>query len=426
MNKKLFHEWREVLLALSVLTNVVIIGGLTYVGVYISKHKAEVFQLFGDEYTAYVKNEPGRGANESLLSQDAIVTSIVERANPAVVSIIVSKDVPILKRYIQRQNDSSFPSIPGFPSDFFESFGFGVPQYKEVGKEKKEVGGGSGFFVSEDGLIVTNKHVVSDMDAEYTVFTNDGKKHEVEVVARDPVLDVAILRVKGTGFPYLSFADSSDVKLGQSVIAIGNALGEFRNSVSLGVVSGLSRSTTAFDSGTGVAERLEQVIQTDAAINPGNSGGPLIDLSGRVVGVNVAVVQGSQSIGFALLGSEVSKVVESVKSTGKIVRPFVGIRYVPITEELQKKNSLSVDYGIVVIRGQTDDELAVVPGSPADKAGIVENDIILSVDGIKLTDSVSFASLIRTKSVGDTVRLNIVHKGAKKDVSLKLEAYPTK
>jgi serine protease Do len=189
------------------------------------------------------------------------------------------------------------------------------------------------------------------------------------------------------------------------------------------VVSGLSRSITAGDGG-GQSEFLDKVIQTDAAINPGNSGGPLLNLSGKVIGVNVAVAQGSQSIGFALPINSIKSVVESVKTTGKIVRPYIGIRYVAVTPELKEKNNLSVDYGILVSKGATSSDLAIIPGSPANKAGIVENDIILELDGKKLDEDQDFATLIRQKQVGDTVKLRILSKGVEKNVQVKLETAP--
>ncbi len=356
-------------------------------------------------------------------SDEEKVIVAVKKANPAVVSIVISKDVPILEQY--------FENVPGFNDPFFEQFfgegfspfNFSIPKYREKGTEKKEIGGGSGFIVSPDGLIVTNRHVVSQKDVEYTVLTNDGAKHTAKVMARDPVLDIAILKIEGANHPYLDFADSDKIAIGQSAIAIGNALAEFRNTVSVGVISGLARSIVAGDS-FGKPEQLEGVIQTDAAINPGNSGGPLLNLSGKVIGVNVAMVRGSQNIGFALPANSVKLAVNSVKTSGKIVRPFLGVRYINITKELKEKNKLAYDYGVLVARGESRDELAVTPGSPADKAGIVENDIILEIDGKKITEGASLAGLIRQKKVGDKVRLKIVHRGEEKTLEVNLVEIP--
>ncbi|MBP6866201.1 MAG: trypsin-like peptidase domain-containing protein [Candidatus Pacebacteria bacterium] len=343
------------------------------------------------------------------------VIDTVKQTNPAVVSIIITKEVPKYEVY----NDPSQKQNPF--GDLLPGFNINIPQYRQNGTEKKEVGGGSGFFVSSDGLIVTNRHVVSADNVEYAVYTNSGKKYDAKVVARDQVLDIALIKVTGSGFPYLKLGDSDGLEVGQTVIAIGNALAEFKNSVSVGVISGLSRSITAGD-GAGATELLDKVIQTDAAINPGNSGGPLLNLAGEVVGVNVAVAQGSENIGFALPINSVKSAIDSVKATGKIVRPYLGIRYIAINPEMKAKNNLTVDYGVLVKSGNNANELAVVPGSPADKAGIVENDIILEVDGQKLGENTSLASAIRGKKVGNVVPLRVLHKGVEKTVYVTLEA----
>lgn len=419
------HDFQSVFIKnlISILIIFGIIGGLVWY------NRAQVFSYFANEYlqkqeaksTAEGGEETAGDVSEKILektsifTQEGFVVDAVKKTNPAVVSIVISKEVPKYETYYDNNNTNN-PF-----GDLFPGFNFNVPQYRQNGTEKKEIGGGSGFLVSADGLIVTNKHVVSDKTAEYTVFMNDGKKYTATVVARDSVLDIALLRISGSSFPYLSLGNSDKLEVGQSVIAIGNALAEYRNTVSVGVVSGLARSVVAGD-GSGKSELLDKVIQTDAAINPGNSGGPLLNLHGQVVGVNVAIVSGSQNIGFALPINSVKSAIESVKQTGKIVRPYVGIRYVQITEALKTKNNLSVDYGILVQKGDAKDELAVIPGSPADKAGILENDIILSIDGQKLDEDTSFATIIRGKSVGQSVSLRVLSKGVEKTVSVTLEA----
>lgn len=386
----------------------------------IHTYRAEIFNYFAKQYIADLeerKNGTEDASAQKLFSRESAVVAAIEKANPAVVSIVITKDVPIIEQY--------FEDFDPF-EDFFGPFGgfnFQIPRLREKGTERREVGGGSGFFVSSDGLVITNQHVVSDTKAEYTVLTNDGKKYKAEVLARDPVLDIAVLKTDAKNTPSLVFADSGTIKLGQTVIAIGNALGEFRNSVSVGVISGLSRSIVAGDP-SGNREFLDEVIQTDAAINPGNSGGPLLDLDGRVIGVNVAVAYGSENIGFALPANVVKNVVDSVIAHGEIVRPHIGIRYAPITEALKRKNNLSVDYGVLIVRGETPEELAVIPGSPADKAGLLENDIILEIDGIKLNEEKSLASIIRQKKVGDTIVLKVLSKGKEKTVTLVLEKSP--
>lgn len=390
----------------------IIAGGITafvVVGsiVVIIWSKPDVLRNWlGVEADVVTVNDSGTAAE--LTSDEAKVVAVVQQASPAVVSIVATKDVPIYEQYFE---------------DYSDPFGFQIPQYRQKGTEEQEVSSGSGFLVSGDGYIVTNKHVVEDDTADYTAYTSDGVKHAAAVVAIDPTNDIAILKIDGEQFSFIDFADSDQLQVGQSVIAIGNALGEFSNSVSVGVVSGLARSIEAGD-GYGQSEELEGVIQTDAAINFGNSGGPLLNLQGQAVGMNVAVAVGTENIGFALPGNLVKGVVESVQTTGQIVRPYLGVRYLEINQALKEKNSLSVDYGVLVQRGPEVGDLAVLPGSPADKAGIEENDIILEIDGQKLDQDHSLANTIKQKQVGDTVTLQVLHDGVEQEVIITLEQLP--
>ena len=276
-------------------------------------------------------------------TQEEAVIRVVKNASPCVVSIIITKDLPILEEYYAN------PFEDFFGDDFPFKFKFETPQYRQEGTEKKEIGGGTGFIISEDGLILTNKHVALDEEADYTVVTNEGEKYPAEVLARDPFQDLAILKIKSEEidqkgdflqkkFPILKLGDSSMAEIGQTVITIGNALGEFRNTVSTGVISGLGRTITA--SGGGIVEILEDVIQTDAAINKGNSGGPLLNLKGEVIGINVAMAQDAQSIGFAIPIDKAKRGIKQVKTLGKIVYPFLGVRYVLINPEIQEERNL--------------------------------------------------------------------------------------
>ena len=372
--------------------------------------------FFQEERDELIDRSDDSSASEThkLIEEESAVTAVVEKASPAVVSIIVTKDIPKIQEFF----------FDPFESDpFFNPFGSRDKNRNDANEgetEKREIGGGSGFIASKDGLVVTNKHVVSDQSADYTVMTNDGKKYEAQVMAIDPMNDIAILKINANNLPVLEFGDSDSLKIGQTVIAIGNSLGEFRNTVSKGIISGLKRSLTA-GTGTGELETLSEVIQTDAAINPGNSGGPLLNIDGRVIGVNVAMAQGAENIGFALPVNLVKKDIDSVKSKGKIVQPFLGVRYVIVNKQIQKENNLPYDYGALILRGQRISDLAVVPGSPADKAGIVENDIILEVNGKKVSNKAPLGSLIAKYNVGDTVNLKIWHKGEEKTVSANLE-----
>jgi S1-C subfamily serine protease len=371
----------------------------------------------GEQALTTQKEEPV----STVFSQEEAVVKVVKQVAPAVVSIIVTKDLPVIEKYYQEYDpfgaDDFFRQF--FGDDFFEPFKFQIPQYRQKGTEKREVGGGTGFIVSSDGLILTNKHVVIDQEADYTVLTNEGEKIPAQVLARDPVQDIAILKIDRTGLPVVELGNSDNLQIGQTVIAIGNALGEFRNTVSVGVISGLKRSIFA-SSGFGETEELSEVIQTDAAINPGNSGGPLLNLQGKAIGINVAMAQGAQNIGFALPINKVKRDIEQVKREGKISYPFLGVRYVIITPIIQEKNNLPVDYGALIVRGEKREEVAVIPGGPADKAGLVENDIILEVDGQKVNQENTLAKLIQGRQVGEVIKLKILHKGKEKMVEVEL------
>jgi len=390
---------------LSSLISVLIVLGILY------SLREPVAQYFVQQYPSEMS--PVESPSRIDFNTDTTVPDMIERVNDAVVSVIATKDVPVYERYYESYNPFG---------DWFG--GFAIPRLRENGSEPQEVGGGSGFVVSPDGLIVTNRHVVSDAEARYSVVLTNGDTHEVTVVAKDPVLDIALLRFNEVpdSVSYLTFADSDTVRLGETVVAIGNALAEFRNSVSVGIVSGLSRSVEARD-GRGQTEVLSNVFQTDAAINPGNSGGPLLNLKGEVIGVNVAASLGAENIGFAIPANAVVAVVTSVQTYGEIRRPYLGIRYAMITERIVELNNLSVTYGALISRGESREALAVMPGSPADKAGLRENDIIMSIDGQSLEES-DLATILRTKEIGATITLTVYRQGETITVPVLLEAMP--
>jgi serine protease Do len=343
-----------------------------------------------------------------LPAEDQAVVAVVERSLPGVVSIVVTKDVPRVRNF--------FRAPFGFP---FFSDPFTQGEGSDEESTRRTVGSGSGFFTSADGLIITNKHVVSDSRAEYTVITSDGKEYPAQVLALDPVNDLAVIKIEGSGFPALPLGDSDALRVGQTAIAIGNPLGEFANSVSRGIISGLERSVIA---GTlGDSEELRDIIQTDAAINPGNSGGPLLNLGGEVVGVNVAVAQGAENIGFAIPVNQLKRSVDEVRRTGKITAPYLGVRYVILNEAIATEADLPVEYGALIQRGERITDFAVIPGSPADKAGLMENDIILEIDGQRIDERNTLSILIAGKRVGDEVVLNVWHKGETKEVRARLE-----
>jgi len=346
------------------------------------------------------------------------VEQIVVNATPAVVSIVATEEVT---QY--NQTGSIFPFEDWF--NFNSPFGWQLPQYQVPQQgpqtEIQQIGAGTGFIISSDGLVLTNKHVVDDQAATYTVTLSDDTSYEAEVLGRDPFNDLAILKIAASDLPILSLGDSESINIGESVVAIGFALGEYSNTVTTGIVSGLSRDVVA---GNGLSsEKLEGVIQTDTAINPGNSGGPLINMYGEVIGINTAVNREGQLIGFAIPINGAKQMVNGVKEFGRIVRPYMGVRYVMINEAMAIENKLAVDYGALVARGQNMTELAVIPGSPADKAGIVENDIILEIEGVKLENDNTLAKLIANYQPGDKIEVKLYHRGEYQDVNVVLEEY---
>jgi S1-C subfamily serine protease len=330
---------------------------------------------------------------------------VVEEVSPAVVSIVISKEMPKMKNY------KLFP----FPLPFGDQSLEGHTGEKEMVK----VGGGSGVIVHPDGLVLTNKHVVFDPEAEYTVITPDGKEHDARVVSRDPINDIAVCKIEEKGLPTARLGNSDKVTPGQTVIAIGTPLGLFANTVSKGIVSGLARRIHASLGMGGRTEELRGVIQTDVAINQGNSGGPLLNLEGEVVGINTAVIYGAQNIGFCIPINWAKKDLEDIVKFGRIIKPFIGIMYVPINEKLQKTYNLNSDHGVLVLRGHVPGEAAIIKNSPADKAGIKENDIILEVDEVVLGPEKDLMDIVQNHKVGDKLKLKVLRD--KEEIETELE-----
>lgn len=345
------------------------------------------------------------------------VVSTIENVLPAVVSIIVAKDLEILK--------SEIPY-------YFNLFG--MPIYKEdverqldnVSYDEKgrvELGGGSGFMVEEDGLVLTNKHVVVDPNASYSVVDSKGAKYEASVLARDPINDIAILKINAKGMPTVLLDETNNLKLGQTVIAIGNALGQFQNSVSTGIISGLSRFITALTDIGGHQERLRGLIQTDAAINPGNSGGPLVNLEGKAIGINSAVVTGAQNIGFAIPITQVKRDLESIKKFGRIRRPFLGVRYLILNRKIKEKLNLPLEHGALVINERIPGDFAVIPGSPAHEAGIQEFDIITNCNKEQIDEKKTLEDIMLNYDVGDQITITILRNGQTFDKTIILKEF---
>lgn len=323
------------------------------------------------------------GTNIKIETEESVTIDVVKKISPAVVTVGIT------------QIQSSLN-----PGSFFNPFGpFGqmIPQQPQGGTQiKQDIG--SGFAVRSDGLIITNKHVVSETTAKYRVITADNKSYDVQKIWRDPSNDLAILKIKASNLPTVELGDSSHLQVGQFALAIGTALGEFRSTVTTGVISGIGRSITAGSPFTG-SEQLSNILQTSAAINPGNSGGPLLNSGGQVIGINVAVASDAQNIGFALPINLVKESLNTFETTGAFKpRAYLGVSYQMVSRDLAILNEIPEGAYI-----QT-----VIPDSPADKAGVEQGDIITKINGISLRDSNGGLSVvISTKKVGDTVTLDI-------------------
>lgn len=327
------------------------------------------------------------------VQEDSSVISAVKKVSPAVVSVAFTKDVQV-----------------------FNPLGY-------QGQSVQQSGGGSGFIITSDGLVATNKHVANLEGASYSVITQDGKKYDAKVLALDPINDFAVLKIDAKNLPTVEFGSSDDLDVGQRIIAIGNALGEFENTVTVGVLSGKERTISASSSSTSQdSETLSGLLQTDAAINEGNSGGPLINLKGQVIGINTATAAKGQAegLGFAIPINSLKTGIESIEKTGKIVRPYIGIRYLAVDQKIAAMKGVSEARGILVYGDPTNNIPAVVPDSPAEKAGIKQGDIILKVNNDEIDEKNSLTRLLGKYKPGEEVNLKIVRDSNNIDVKVKL------
>lgn len=326
------------------------------------------------------------------------ITNLISKVGPSVVNIIIKKDIDLYRRD---------------PWWFFS---------EKVGSEERQIGGWSGFFVDKSGIIMTNKHVVYDSQAKYTVITNEWKEYDASVVALDPLTDLAIIKIEQPDeeFQVLPIIeDESYINIWQFAIAIGNALGEFQNSVSFGVISGKNRSIEA--SGNGMrTEKLTWLLQTDTAINPGNSGGPLLNLVWEIVGINTAIAGNGQWLGFSIPLSQkrVNYILNSIEKYGSIKRPLIGVTYLPITPSFAREYGLSVEYGAYI----PNESGSILPWSIAEKSGIETGDIILSVDGNEVNYQNTIQTLIQNKIPWDSIEIELLKKSWEmKTLSLELD-----
>lgn len=334
---------------------------------------------------------PGSTDQGLVTDQEKIVINVVKKTAPSVVTIAATS------QELSAEDD---------PFGFFR---------QQPSDEPRNIA--SGFIISKDGFVVSNKHVVSNSSASYFVVANNKKRYPVQRVYRDPLNDIAILKIdpKGDTLTPLPLGDSAKLQVGQTVIAIGTSLGQFNNSVTTGVISGLGRGITAGDPFEGFAEELDDVIQTDAAINPGNSGGPLLNASGQAIGVNTAVSQSGQNIGFALPINVIKTSLQEFNNTGQFNRPFLGVSYRMISRDLSLR--AEVPQGAYVE--------SVVSDSSAAKGGIQSGDIITEFDGTKLSgENAELSTLIAKKKVGDTIKVKVYRENASEDLTVTLEAAP--
>ena len=335
-----------------------------------------------------------------IIAEESLVIDVVKKVGPSVVTIGIE----------QEQERESGLELGPYSIFFNEPPSDADPKERSIG---------SGFVVKEDGLVVTNKHVVSERGLSYIVVDQKGTKYKVSRIYRDPLNDLAILKVESTspagGFQKVELGDSSKLEVGQYAIAIGTALGEFRNTVTTGVISGLGRGITAGSPFEGYVERLDNVIQTDAAINPGNSGGPLLNSSGQVIGINTAIASQGQNIGFAIPINVVKDSLANFETTGQFNRPFLGVTYTMINKRTALLNELPEGAYVQEI----------TESSPAQKAGIQKEDILVKIDGQKLTaDNGGLADAISKKKVGDTITITVYRDGKTLEIKATLQQTP--
>lgn len=322
-----------------------------------------------------------------IVSEESVVIDIVEKISPSVVTVGIEQRI-----------------ISFDPFDIF--------QRPQTTQEEQNIG--SGFIVSSDGLIVTNKHVVNS-PGKYKVITYDGRKYDVQLIYRDPLNDIAIVKINATKLTPVEMGDSSKTKVGQLVVAVGTPLGEFRGSVTKGIVSGIGRGITTGSPYGSFAEKLDDVIQTDAAINPGNSGGPLVNSSAQVIGVNTAIASGAQNIGFALPINIIKDSLKNFNQNGQFNRPYLGISYKVLNRDVAILNN--VPQGAYV--------QDIVASSPAQKAGIAKGDIILTIDGKKIgEENNEVATIIASKKIGDVITLTLWRSGKTLEVKATLAPAP--
>jgi serine protease Do len=298
--------------------------------------------------------------------------------------------------------------------------------YFGFGQTFENESAGTGVIISKDGLIITNRHVIPSGTTKVTVTLSDGTEIEAEVVGRtnesDP-LDIGFLQLQNPedyDLKAVNIGDSDAVQVGDRVVAIGNALGQFQNTVTSGIISGFGRDIEAFDGGG--LETLQNLFQTDAAINSGNSGGPLVNSASEVIGINVATAS-AENISFAIPINDVKGLIDIVLDTGRLERPYLGVRYVPLDDDIARNLELDINHGAYIPEG-TPNRPAILPGSPAEKAGLKEKDVIIEIEGTKLDDKNGLVGILGRKRVGEAVEIKVIRDGEELSLTAVLEAAP--
>jgi len=349
-------------------------------------------------YPNWYKSLPFSGILPEFLKPQTQIETVSQNGETVIRTVEESAVIDVV--------DSASPAVVSILADTVE---FDI----EKGPVSSQQGIGTGFIIEPDGLVLTNDHVVSDRNIKYTVLTKDDKKYPVTKIDRDPSNDFAILKIDAKGLPTLKLGDSDSIKVGQKAVAIGNALGRFTNTVTVGVISGIGRGISASAGPGSLPANLDNVIQTDAALNPGNSGGPLLDLSGNVIGINFAVSTSAENIGFVIPINTIKPVLAGYKSAGKIIRPYLGVSYEIVTKDLA---SVQNPEGAFIRQ--------VVPGTPADSAGLRSRDTITKLNGETINEENILASELNKYKVGDTIELEVNRDGSIVKIKVKLGEAP--
>lgn len=372
---------------------IIILIGLLFVVDTTQKYLPEIIKKNTLQFS------PANEEKVKIVSEESITIDIAKKAGPSVVTIAVEGIAP-------RSRQLPFELFFDIPSD-----------EDEIPNEPQSIG--TGFMVDSSGLVVTSKHVVADPDMKYQIITSTEKKYVVRNIYRDPLNDLALLKIDlgdnpGDALTELTLGDSANLQAGQYVVAIGTALGEFRNTVTTGVISGLGRGITAGSPYEGAVERLDNVIQTDAAINPGNSGGPLINSSGQVIGINTAVSASGQNIGFAIPINVIKDMIRNFNETGKFERPYLGVSYLMVTPEVGRRNNLPEGAYVQEI----------ISGSSAEDAGLQRGDVITRIDGVQINEKMPLSAVIGKKKVGDSLRIEVFRDQKEEQIEAVLKVAP--